>query len=242
MNDQNKVLIVDNEPFIVEELTEFFEANGISSIGCFSSGEAVDLFHGDEHITVVLSDYRMPEVNGIELITSLRQSAPRNRVFESILFTGDAEKDDVVAALRAGISDYYQKPLDMDALLAGVRQLQVTVQERAAAQKMGGINERLKEMTLSLRELQQDVSILSNAEAESAAEPLPVTELPGYSKLSPRQVEVAELLGKGLTNYQISCELGISENTVKLYVSQVLRATNMHNRTLLALALGGRSR
>ena len=133
MNDLNKVLIVDNEPFIVEELIEFLEANGVSCIGCVSSVEAIELFHADKSITVVLSDYRMPEINGIELVTSLRQNAPRSRVFKSILFTGDADKDDVVAALRAGISDYHQKPLDLDALLTGVYQLQATVQQRAAA-------------------------------------------------------------------------------------------------------------
>ena len=55
--------------------------------------------------------------------------------------------------------------------------------------------------------------------------------------MSPRQLDVARLVGKGLTNYQIACELGITENTVKLYVSQVLRLTHMHNRTQLALAL-----
>ncbi|EZQ17995.1 LuxR family transcriptional regulator [Halopseudomonas bauzanensis] len=243
MNDLNKVLIVDNEPFIVEELSEYLGAAGVSCVGCDSSAEAIDLFCRDERIGVVLSDYRMPDINGIDLVKLLRKTSPENRVFESILFTGDADKEDVVAAMRAGISDYYQKPLDLDALLAGVRHLQANVQRRFAAQKMEGISERLKEMTHSLRELQQDVSGLNNSDATepvTAAKLLPVTQLPGYSKLSPRQVEVAELLGKGLTNYQISCELGISENTVKLYVSQVLRATNMHNRTLLALALGGR--
>ena len=48
-------------------------------------------------------------------------------------------------------------------------------------------------------------------------------------------------VGKGQTNYQIACELGITENTVKLYVSQVLRLTHMHNRTQLALALSPNS-
>lgn len=243
MNDLNKVLIVDNEPFIVEELSEFLAGSGVACIGCVSSTEAIDIFKRDERIGVVLSDYRMPDINGIDLIKLLRKTTSDNRVFESILFTGDADKEDVVAAMRAGISDYYQKPLDLDALLVGVRQLQSNVQRRFAAQKVEGISERLKEMTHSLRELQQDVNGLNSndaAEPVIAPEPLPVTQLPGYSNLSPRQVEVAELLGKGLTNYQISCELGISENTVKLYVSQVLRATNMHNRTLLALALGGR--
>ncbi|WP_246886786.1 helix-turn-helix domain-containing protein, partial [Pseudomonas chlororaphis] len=63
-------------------------------------------------------------------------------------------------------------------------------------------------------------------------------EIPAiFSQLSPRQLDVARLVGKGQTNYQIACELGITENTVKLYVSQVLRLTHMHNRTQLALAL-----
>jgi len=44
-------------------------------------------------------------------------------------------------------------------------------------------------------------------------------------------------VGKGQTNYQITYELGIIKNTVKLYVSQVLRLTHMHKRTQLALAL-----
>ena len=48
---------------------------------------------------------------------------------------------------------------------------------------------------------------------------------------------MAKLVSKGLTNYQIACDLGITENTVKLYVSQVLRLTHMNNRTQLALAL-----
>lgn len=237
MNNLSKILIVDNEPFIVEELTEFFTDSDIECIGCVNSTEAIELFHGDAGIGVVLSDYRMPGINGIDLIKLLNRTSAHNRVFESILFTGDADKEDVIDALRAGVSDYYQKPLDLDALLTGVRRLQATVQRRFAASKIGSISERIKEMTDSLQELQQGVTGLNISET---AESLPVVELPGYSKLSPRQAEVAELLAKGLTNYQISCELGISENTVKLYVSQILRATNMHNRTLLALALAGR--
>ena len=74
-------------------------------------------------------------------------------------------------------------------------------------------------------------------DGESAEEAGPV-EIPTiFNQLSPRQLDVARLVGKGQTNYQIACELGITENTVKLYVSQVLRLTHMHNRTQLALAL-----
>ena len=74
------------------------------------------------------------------------------------------------------------------------------------------------------------------SEGEAVSEE--VLEVPAiFNQLSPRQLDVARLVGKGQTNYQIACELGITENTVKLYVSQVLRLTHMHNRTQLALAL-----
>lgn len=75
-------------------------------------------------------------------------------------------------------------------------------------------------------------------DGELVAEDAGSVEIPTiFNQLSPRQLDVARLVGKGQTNYQIACELGITENTVKLYVSQVLRLTHMHNRTQLALAL-----
>ncbi|WP_375738735.1 response regulator transcription factor [Pseudomonas boanensis] len=49
--------------------------------------------------------------------------------------------------------------------------------------------------------------------------------------LSPRQLEVVRRISKGMTNSQTACELGLTENTVKLYVSQVLRLNLTNSRT-----------
>src|SRR5690606_36213281 len=95
------------------------------------------------------------------------------------------------------------------------------------------------ELADSLLALKEGVEQMRHQNPEERAATQSV-QVPGLASLSPRQLEVAQLIARGMTNYQISCELGISENTVKLYVSQVLRATNMHNRTMLALAMGGR--
>lgn len=238
----DKILIVDDEPFIVEELVEFFSDAGLSCIGCTSSSEAIRIFHEDEHISIILSDYRMPEVNGIQLIEMLSRSKRQERVLGSILFTGDADKDDIVAALRAGISDYYSKPLDLDLLLSGVKRLQASLATQRKALSAQLITERLSEMTSTLLELQAGVDRWSVDQDDTASPEKELAnqqqQVPGLSLLSPRQVEVAQLIGQGMTNYQIACELGISENTVKLYVSQVLKATNMPSRTKLAIALG----
>lgn len=238
----DKILIIDDEPFIVEELVEFFDGLGLRCIGCTSSSEAVRIFHEDENISIILSDYRMPEINGINLIEMLNRSKRKERVLGSILFTGDADKEDIVAALRAGISDYYSKPLDLDALFEGVKKLQLNLVEQRKVMSAQLITERLSEMTSTLLNLQAGVDKWNTDQdgigASSKESNGSQNQVPGLSLLSPRQVEVAHLIGRGMTNYQIACELGISENTVKLYVSQVLKATNMASRTKLAIALG----
>jgi DNA-binding NarL/FixJ family response regulator len=184
----------------------------------------------------------MPEINGIQLIEMLNRSKRKERILESVLFTGDADKEDIVAALRAGISDYYSKPLDLELLLEGVKKLQSSLISQRKVLSAQLITERLSEMTSTLQELQAGVDKWNTGKSDTPATNKSLAEeqnqVPGLSLLSPRQVEVAQLIARGMTNYQIACELGISENTVKLYVSQVLKATNMPSRTKLAIALG----
>jgi len=113
------------------------------------------------------------------------------------------------------------------------------LQERAKnVQHLGHLNDKLQFLAASISDLCQDLD-KSRHSAQSADNNSDLSvEIPVlFEKLSPRQLDVAKLVSKGQTNYQIACELGITENTVKLYVSQVLRLTHMHNRTQLALAL-----
>jgi len=242
-----KVLVVDDQPLIVEELSEFIESSGYTCVPCHSSREAIERFRDDGTIGIVLCDLDMPELNGIELMEELKLIAGKKRVFEAIMLTGRAEKQDVIKALRAGIADYYQKPIDLNELLAGIQRQEVSLEERQRSfQHLGHLNEKLQYLAASIDDLYQDLDktrrqplsaqeIEAGAEADSELEKLEIPAI--FEQLSPRQLDVARLVGKGQTNYQIACELGITENTVKLYVSQVLRLTHMHNRTQLALAL-----
>lgn len=238
-----KILIVDDQPLIVEELCEFLESSGYRCVPCAHSVEAIDKFREDSAISLVVCDLNMPEYDGVELVKALKEVAGPDRAFEAIMLTGRADKNDVVRALRQGFADYYQKPVDLDELLAGVKRQEAALQ---ALQKdyrhLGHLNEKLKYLAESIDGLYQDLDKVrgqapdkSDTAEENDADNEIIPSI--CSDLSPRQLDVARLVGKGKTNYQIACELGITENTVKLYVSQVLRLTHMHNRTQLALAL-----
>lgn len=238
-----KVLVVDDQPLIVEELCEFIESSGYRCVPCHSSNEAIARFADDPHIGLVLCDLHMPERDGIELVRALKTVAGPQRAFEAIMLTGRADKQDVIKALREGFADYYQKPVNLDELLEGLQRQEAALLERQKNYShLGHLNQKLQYLAESIDDLYQDLGkareqaagqLDGSDERAVAAESMPAI----FDQLSPRQLDVARLVGKGQTNYQIACELGITENTVKLYVSQVLRLTHMHNRTQLALAL-----
>ncbi|MCM8739864.1 response regulator transcription factor [Pseudomonas koreensis] len=237
-----KVLVVDDQPLIVEELCEFLESSGYRCVPCESSKQAIEQFIEDSAIGLVLCDLHMPDMDGIELVQELQRLSGKHRVFEAIMLTGRADKQDVIKALRAGIADYYQKPIDLDELLEGLQRQEVALQERQKTLQLGHLNQKLQYLSESIDDLYQDLDKVRRGPApvsdEASGDTEGALEIPAiFNQLSPRQLDVARLVGKGQTNYQIACELGITENTVKLYVSQVLRLTHMHNRTQLALAL-----
>ncbi len=229
-----KVLVVDDQPLIVEDLCEFLESSGYRCVPCESSEQAVQRFKEDLQIGLVLCDLHMPDMDGIELVQALQRIAGKHRAFEAIMLTGRADKQDVIKALRAGIADYYQKPINLDELLEGLKRQEVALEERQKDLQLGTLNQKLQYLSESINDLYMDLDHDGDPSADEAG-PLEIPAI--FNQLSPRQLDVARLVGKGQTNYQIACELGITENTVKLYVSQVLRLTHMHNRTQLALAL-----
>ncbi|ERO62606.1 response regulator transcription factor [Pseudomonas piscis] len=243
LTSQMKVLVVDDQPLIVEELCEFLEGSGYRCVPCQSSRDAVDSFARDPEIALVLFDLHMPDLDGIELVQELQRIAGKHRVFEAIMLTGQSDKQDVIKALRVGVADYYQKPIDLAELLEGLRRQEAALQEQQKNLHLGQLNQKLQFLSESIDDLYQDLDKVRRSPADPGTQGEPgadadTVEIPTiFHQLSPRQLDVARLVGKGQTNYQIACELGITENTVKLYVSQVLRLTHMHNRTQLALAL-----
>lgn len=235
----DKLLIVDDDPFIVEELQEFLTDAGYTCIGCTDPNEAIRIFNEDENISIIISDFRMPDITGVELIQMLGKSKRKERALGSIIFAADSEINDVIAALRADVHDYYTKPLDLELLLKGIQRLEKKIIEKRQELSKELITERISTITNMLQELQIGVGQLykekfPHPSLEISSRPSEELDL---SSLTPRQTEVARLIGQGMTNYQIACELNISENTVKLYASQVLKATGMPSRTRLAIAL-----
>jgi adenylate cyclase len=115
----NKILIVDDEPFNLDLLEQELDEHGYVIERANDGVEALDKvasFSPD----VILLDYMMPKMNGLEVLARLRQDE-KHKSIPVILLTAKATQEDKVKGLDAGADDYVIKPFDSFELLARVR-------------------------------------------------------------------------------------------------------------------------
>jgi CheY-like chemotaxis protein/predicted regulator of Ras-like GTPase activity (Roadblock/LC7/MglB family) len=95
------------------------ELEGFAVEGVASGKEAIDLYRR-ERFDLVLTDLKMPDVDGLEVLTTVRRMNPDAAV---VIFTAYGTKESVVEALRLGAREFLEKPLDTKILIATVRRI-----------------------------------------------------------------------------------------------------------------------
>ena len=132
------ILIAEDEAVLRSSLAELLTEEGYEALQA-GTGKAAHEVVLQRPVDLVLSDIRMPEMDGLALLDALQQVAPQTPV---IMMTAFGTVESAVAAMRAGAYDYLLKPVNFDDLLAKVsRALQFS--EMARAQRV--ITEQLAE-------------------------------------------------------------------------------------------------
>lgn len=109
-----RVLIVDDEADILRLLGTLFRAKGYDVVVCEDGNEAIDLLRGKDRFDLLISDVRMIPVNGLWLLSLVREECPAMPV---IMVTAYYSKEMAVEALRMGAFSYMSKPFDTQKLL-----------------------------------------------------------------------------------------------------------------------------
>lgn len=110
-----KVLVVDDSGTMRKIILRSLNALGVTDIMEAGDGsDALELFK-QHQFEVVLTDWNMPRMTGLELLKAIRGSGSTVPV---ILITTEAEKGRVLEAVQAGVSDYLVKPFETEGLRA----------------------------------------------------------------------------------------------------------------------------
>ncbi len=116
--DRPRVLVVDDNADLVDNLTEILDGAGYSVRGASTCAAALTLAR-DEGFDVALVDLRLPDGDGTALAPQLKEVSPDGEV---VLLTGFATLESAVAAVRAGACAYLVKPCATQELLVTVEQ------------------------------------------------------------------------------------------------------------------------
>jgi putative two-component system response regulator len=107
------LLIVDDDPYVLESVAKLLKEHGYIVYSCGNAGDAIKMVE-KIHFDAVLTDIKMPEVTGIELLHNIRAL---NKEIPVILMTAFAELDFAVDAVKRGAFDFIVKPYKPDNLL-----------------------------------------------------------------------------------------------------------------------------
>ncbi|HYK32971.1 MAG TPA: response regulator transcription factor [Streptosporangiaceae bacterium] len=203
--ERPSVVIADDQALVRGGFKMILGAAGIPVIAEAADGEqavAAVLKHRPD---VVLMDIRMPEMDGLEATRRILAAPAASGCRIIILTTFDLDQY-VYAALSAGASGFLLKDVSPEQLVAAVRLVRT-----GDALLAPSITRRLVE-----RFAPRDSGRLSSHG--------------DLSELTPRELEVLQLLARGMSNAELAAQLTLSEATIKTHVARILAKLQLRDR------------
>jgi DNA-binding NarL/FixJ family response regulator len=200
-----RVIVVDDQEVFRGGLVQLLEELGVDVVG--DAGHAAEGIRQACELTpdVVLMDLNMPGMSGIEATQRLTAAAPLIRV---LVLTVVSDEHSVTEALLAGACGYLLKDASMDQIIDGIQAARG--ESRISPRIAGHLVRRIR------------------------MPPMVESELPG-SELTPRELEILELVARGMDNAEIARTLDLSQDIVKNHVSSILVNLQVANRIQAAV-------
>lgn len=152
-----KVLVVDDELETAEEVAELLTLDGFTQceIAC-NPLQAMDIVRNDQDISIIITDLKMPGMNGLQMIRRIQKSLDSDRELAVIVITGHAGTQEAIKALRLGAMDFITKPISPDRLLHAVGRAAETLQLRKLDKQF------YEHLEFTVEERRQEVKLLSD--------------------------------------------------------------------------------
>jgi DNA-binding NarL/FixJ family response regulator len=203
-----RLLVVDDHSLIREAVRHVVQAlaESVTVLTATDCDEGFAIAERDSEIELLLLDFNLRGLSGVQAIKAWRLRHPALPV---VVLSSADDRTTVLAAMAAGAAGFIPKASSNEVMVSALRLVLA-----------GG------------KYLPAEVLARSDGATPGAAETASLESL----GLSPRQLEVLQLIARGMPNKIICDQLGLAERTVKAHVTEVLRALGVSSRTQAALA------
>lgn len=207
-----RILVADDHELFLKGL-EFILSDLNKDIELVFAKSYTDIFNileKDTNFNLVLTDLAMPGANWEEAIAKIHNTMPETPI---IILSAVFDKEIVEKTIEMGVSGYIPKTSSNAVILSAVNLI-----------LSGGVyippellNHKLPE------EFNEFKQVVEQPESKSPEEKV--------KNLTPRQIDVLRCIAQGMSNKQIAHKLNLTEGTVKLHVTAILKILNVYNRT-----------
>ena len=206
-----KLILVDDHPLFIEGLSYLLKTYGFEVSGVAYSGkealEKTRLLHPD----IILMDIKMPILSGIDTLRLLKAESPQIKI---AMLTSSEEDEDLFDAIRYGASGYLLKSTGAKELVEMLHGLEK--------------GEALLTRSVAARIL-QELKLLSAD--EKIVDPQSTEKINKKPQFTHRQLEILELVAKGVTYKEVGSTLGLTERTVKYHMGKIIELLHLENRS-----------
>lgn len=198
-----KILIADDHTLFLDGLKLAIETidENLSIDTANDYGQLLSIIEKKQDFDLILTDLAMPGIQWDIALKKIKNKIPQTPI---VILSAVYDKKTVLKAIEIGASGFIPKTSSNNVILSAIR-LVIS----------GGVY-----LPAELLQIAQKENIYNKQEDGENKSPL-----------TPRQTDVLSLIGKGKSNKIIAHELGLSEGTVKLHVTAILKALNVTNRT-----------
>ena len=206
-----RLLVVDDDPGLLLAVSDTLRAEGYDVATARRGADAL-VRVAEALPDLIISDIRMPGMDGYQLVRNLRSNA-RTRLVPIVFLSAKDETGDRIQGFRSGVDAYIIKPFEPEELTAIVAAILNRVERtHSDLARMFGEKEDV------VREFIRD------------------------DELTDAEWRVAEAVARGLSNKEIAAELNLSLRTIEGHISRILDKKNLSNRVELALHVAAERR
>lgn len=175
MNSQTNILVIDDDRQQRDMLSSYLESHALNPITAANGKQALEILE-NQKVDLVISDIRMPEMNGFEFYQALRDKGYEQPV---LFITAFPDVKDAVIAIRDGALNYLEKPIDLNEMLESIHntlhlEIDKTNENIEIPELPGGIIVKSKKMLDLLKDTslvaESDVGVLISGESGTGKE------------------------------------------------------------------------
>lgn len=207
------IIIADDQEIIRESLKIILNGHDdINIVGTASNGKEVLELLEQKPVDIILMDIRMPLIDGVECTRLVKEKYPDIKI---VILTTFNDDEYIFSALKYGASGYLLKDVGMEELYEDIKIIYrggALINPDIASKVCGMFSKMSRRNSFSIN----------------------IDEV-GVKELSKTEWKVINLIGKGLSNKEISQKLFLSEGTIRNYLSSILSKLDLRDRTQVAI-------